>query len=288
MYDMVHAMRTRIITSQSFTGGANGRVLGAILFENTMDRAIDGIPTGEFLWTKKQIVPFLKCDKGLEAEANGVQLMKPMPDLDALLQRAKAKGIFGTKMRSNINAANEAGIRAIVEQQFAVGKQIIGHGLVPILEPEVNITSPDKAESEVLLKKYLLEGLNALPEDQHVMLKVSLPSVVNHYKECIEHPRCICVVALSGGYALDEANAILEKQVRSCFQYMLFDCVIVVVHVLVADPNMSPHNYLTQKGMIASFSRALVEGLSHTQPQEEFDATLALTVDAIFKASIAG
>lgn len=210
MYDMVHAMRTRIITSPSFTGD---KILGAILFENTMDRSIEGMETGEYLWKTKGVVPFLKCDKGLAAEENGVQLMKPMPTLDDLMVRAKAKGIFGTKMRSNINSANEEGIKAIVAQQFEVGKQIIGHGLVPILEPEVNIKSADKAESEAILKKYILEGLDALSDDQNVMLKLSLPSVPNHYKECVEHPRCVCVVALSGGYSRDEANEILAKQV---------------------------------------------------------------------------
>lgn len=252
MYDQVHAMRTRIITSKSFTGEKG--VLGAILFENTMDREIEGIPTGDYLWTKKGIVPFLKCDKGLAAEENGVQLMKPIPGLDDLMKRAKAKNIFGTKMRSNINSANEEGIKAVVAQQFEVGKQIIGHGLVPILEPEVNIKSADKAESEAILKKYLLEGLDALAEDQLVMLKLSLPTEVNHYKECIDHPRCICVVALSGGYSREEANEILAKQT----------------------------------GMIASFSRALSEGLSHQQSQDDFDATLATAVDSICKASIAG
>lgn len=245
-------MRTRIITSKSFTGEKG--VLGAILFENTMDREIEGIPTGDYLWTKKGIVPFLKCDKGLAAEENGVQLMKPIPGLDDLMKRAKAKNIFGTKMRSNINSANEEGIKAVVAQQFEVGKQIIGHGLVPILEPEVNIKSADKAESEAILKKYLLEGLDALAEDQLVMLKLSLPTEVNHYKECIDHPRCICVVALSGGYSREEANEILAKQT----------------------------------GMIASFSRALSEGLSHQQSQDDFDATLATAVDSICKASIAG
>lgn len=225
MYDMVHAMRTRIITSKAFTGE---KILGAILFENTMDRTIEGLPTGEYLWTQKGVVPFLKCDKGLATEENGVQLMKPMPTLDDLMIRAKAKGIFGTKMRSNINSANEEGIKAIVAQQFEVGKQIIGHGLVPIIEPEVNIKSSDKAESEAILKKYILEELNALSEDQNVMLKLSLPSVPNHYKECVDHPRCVCVVALSGGYGRDEANGILAQQVCRSRVSSWFGCFVLL------------------------------------------------------------
>lgn len=251
MYDQVHKMRSRIITSPSFTGD---KVLGAILFENTMDRDIEGIPTGQYLWEKKHVIPFLKVDKGLEDEADGVQLMKPIPGLDELLKRGKAKGMFGTKMRSVINSANPAGVKAIVEQQFEIGKQIIQAGLVPIIEPEVNIKSPDKAECEVLLKATLLEHLNQLNDDQNVMLKLSLPSVVNFYKECIDHPRCVRVVALSGGYSRTEANEILAKQ----------------------------------KGMIASFSRALSEGLNHNQSDEEFNAKLQEAVDSIYEASKSG
>jgi fructose-bisphosphate aldolase, class I len=196
-------------------------------------------------------VPFLKCDKGLADEVDGCQLMKDMPTLDDLLSRAKTAGMYGTKMRSVINSANDAGIKAVVDQQFAVGKQIIGHGLVPIIEPEVNIKSATKEECEDILKKYLLESLDALNEDQNVMLKVSLPTKVNHYKECIDHPRCIRVVALSGGYSREKANEILAQQ----------------------------------DGMIASFSRAILEGLSYGQTAEEFDATLAATVESIYAAS---
>lgn len=249
MYDMVHQMRSRIITSESFSGEKG--VLGAILFENTMDREIEGMPTGEYLWIKKGVVPFIKCDKGLAAEEDGVQLMKPMPDLDTLLSRSKAKGMFGTKMRSNINSANEKGIKAVVEQQFEVGKQIIGHGLCPIIEPEVNIKSADKAESEAILKACILTELDKLDDDQKVMLKLSLPTEVNMYKELIAHPKCVRVVALSGGYSREEANTILAKQ----------------------------------DGMIASFSRALVEGVSHGQTQEEFDKSLGEAIDSICAAS---
>lgn len=251
MYDMVHQMRSRIITSKSFSGD---KVLGAILFENTMDRDIEGIPTGTFLWEQKNIIPFLKCDKGLAAEENGVQLMKPMPGLDDLLSRGKAKGMYGTKMRSVIKTANPEGVKAIVEQQFEIGKQIIGHGLVPIIEPEVDINSPTKAECEDILKACLLEQLDKLADDQKVMLKLSLPTKVNQYKECIDHPKCIRVVALSGGYSREEANAILAKQT----------------------------------GMIASFSRAVSEGLSHGMSDEDFDKTLATAVDSICEASKAG
>jgi fructose-bisphosphate aldolase class I len=251
MYDQVHAMRSRIITSPSFTGE---KVLGAILFENTMDRTIDGIPTGQYLWEKKNIIPFLKVDKGLEDEANGVQLMKPISGLDDLLARGKSKGMFGTKMRSVINTANPDGVRAIVEQQFQIGKQIIKAGLVPIIEPEVNIKSPDKAECERLLKACLLDELNKLGEGENVMLKLSLPSVDNFYAECIAHPKCIRVVALSGGYSRDQANAILARQT----------------------------------GMIASFSRALSEGLSHNQTDDEFNAMLQDAVDSIYEASKSG
>ena len=250
MYNAVHAMRSRIITANSFTGD---KILGAILFENTMDRQIEGIPTSQYLWEKKQVIPFLKVDKGLAAEKDGVQVMKPMPALDELLKRAKAAGIFGTKMRSNINSANEDGIKAVVEQQFAVGKQIIAAGLVPIIEPEVNIQSPDKAKSEEILKKELLVALDKLEDGQEVMLKLSLPSVVNFYRELTQHPKCIRVVALSGGYSRDEANEILSKQ----------------------------------DGMIASFSRALSEGLAYGQSESEFNDVLAKSIGAIYAASAA-
>jgi fructose-bisphosphate aldolase class I len=251
MYDRVHEMRSRIITSPSFTGD---RVLGAILFENTMDRSIDGIPTGQYLWEKKNIIPFIKVDKGLEDESNGVQLMKPISGLDELLARGKSKGMFGTKMRSVINSANPEGIKAIVEQQFRIGKQIIKAGLVPIIEPEVNIKSPDKAECEVLLKACIMDELNKLGDGKNVMLKLSLPSVDNFYKDCIEHPKCVRVVALSGGYSREEANAILARQ----------------------------------SGMIASFSRALSEGLNHNQSDDDFNAMLKDAVDSIYEASKSG
>uniref|UniRef100_A0A6U3QIG3 fructose-bisphosphate aldolase n=1 Tax=Ditylum brightwellii TaxID=49249 RepID=A0A6U3QIG3_9STRA len=248
MYDKVHEMRSRIITSASFTGE---KVLGAILFENTMDRTIEGKPTAKYLWEEKGIVPFLKCDSGLAAEVDGVQLMKPMPELDALLSKGVENGVFGTKMRSLINFANPAGIKAIVEQQFEVALQIIGHGLCPIIEPEVNIKSSDKEASEEILKKEILEQLNALDDDKKVMLKLSLPSVDNIYKELVDHPKVVRVVALSGGYSRDNANAIL-----SC-----------------------------QTGMIASFSRALLDGVAFAQTQDEFDATLKATIDCIAEAS---
>lgn len=248
MYDVIHAMRSKIITSPGFTGD---RILGAILFENTMDREIEGIPTCTFLWKKKKVIPFLKCDKGLAAEENGVQVMKPMPGLDELLKRAKAKGVFGTKMRSVIKAANEEGIQAVVDQQFEVGMQIVAAGLVPILEPEVDITSPEKEKIEAILKEKLIAGLDKLEEGKEVMLKLSLPTVVNHYKELVDHPKCVRVVALSGGYSRDDANVILAKQ----------------------------------DGMIASFSRALSEGLSHQQTDEEFNATLDASIACIFDAS---
>lgn len=250
MFDAVHAMRTRIITANAFTGD---QILGAILFENTMDRQIDGIPTSKYLWEKKQVIPFLKVDKGLAAEEDGVQIMKPMPALDDLLKRAKAAGIFGTKMRSNINSANETGIQKVVQQQFAVGKQIIAAGLIPIIEPEVNIQSADKADSEKILKKELLAALDELEDGEEVMLKLSLPSEANFYRELVQHPKCVRVVALSGGYSRDEANDILSKQ----------------------------------EGMIASFSRALSEGLAYAQSESEFDGILAKSIDAIYAASAA-
>jgi fructose-bisphosphate aldolase class I len=248
MMDLIHAMRTRIITSKSFNGD---RILAAILFENTMDREIQGRATAEFLWDVKKVVPILKVDKGLMDEANGVQLMKPMPDLDKLLARAKAKGIFGTKMRSVIKQANPAGIQAVVEQQFQVGRQIIAAGLVPIIEPEVDIKCPDKAGAEDLLKAAILRELDKLPEGQLVMLKLTIPSKDNLYADCIAHPRVLKVVALSGGYARAEAN---EKLAR-------------------------------QKGMVASFSRALTEGLTAQQSDAEFDKALDEAIESIYQAS---
>ena len=248
MMDLIHAMRTRIITSPSFNGD---RVLAAILFENTMDREVLGKPTADYLWNVKQVVPVLKVDKGLEAEANGVQLMKPMPDLDQLLVRARAKGIFGTKMRSVIKQANPAGIQAIVDQQFAVGRQIIAAGLVPIIEPEVDIHCPDKAQAEDLLKAAIKTQLDKLPEGQLVMLKLTIPSKDNLYADLITHPRVLKVVALSGGYSRAEAN---EKLAR-------------------------------QKGMVASFSRALTEGLTAQQTEAEFDAALDAAIEGIYQAS---
>ena len=248
MMDLIHAMRTRIITSPSFNGD---RVLAAILFENTMDREILGRPTAEYLWEVKKVVPILKVDKGLEAEANGVQLMKPMPDLDKLLARAKAKGIFGTKMRSVIKQANPAGIQAVVDQQFAVGRQIIAAGLVPIIEPEVDIKCPDKAAAEDLLKSAIVREIDKLPEGQLVMLKLTIPTRDNLYADCIVHPRVLKVVALSGGYSRAEAN---EKLAR-------------------------------QKGMVASFSRALTEGLTAQQSDAEFDKALDAAIESIYQAS---
>jgi fructose-bisphosphate aldolase class I len=248
MFRMVHEMRTRIITSPSFNGD---RILAAILFENTMDREIEGKPTAHYLWENKQVVPILKVDKGLADEANGVQLMKPMPDLDDLLTRAKAAGIFGTKMRSVIKQANPEGIAANVAQQFEVGKQIIAAGLVPIIEPEVDIHCPDKAEAEALLHAELIKQLDALGEDEQVMLKLTLPEQDNLYADCIAHPRVLKVVALSGGYSREEANDRLSRQ----------------------------------NGMVASFSRALSEGLSAQQSDEAFDAMLNNSIASIFAAS---
>ncbi len=248
MFTCVHEMRTRIMTSPAFTGE---RVLGAILFENTLDREVEGLSSAHYLWQKKKVVPFLKVDKGLEDEANGVQLMKPMPDLDDLLAKANAQDVFGTKMRSVVKLANEAGINALVAQQFTVGKQILAAGLVPIIEPEVDINSPEKAEAEVLLKAAILAELDALSADQQVMLKLTLPESANFYKECIEHPKVIKVVALSGGYSRDVANQKLSEN----------------------------------NGMIASFSRALTEGVSFQQSDEEFNKTLDNAIEAIYKAS---
>ena len=251
MFGLIHDMRTRIITSPAFTGE---KVIGAILFERTMDGDIDGTPTAEYLWTTCNVVPFLKVDKGLAEAENGVKLMKPMPGLDDLLQRAKAKGIFGTKMRSVIDAADPAGIAAIVEQQFAVGKQILSHGLIPIIEPEVTITISDKAEAEDILLAEITKQLDALPADQQVMLKLSLPTKANQYKTLVDHPRVMRVVALSGGYAREEACAKLAENT----------------------------------GMIASFSRALTEGLSAQQSDGDFNTTLGATIDNICEASRCG
>ena len=251
MFDLIHAMRTRIIKSPAFTGD---KVMGAILFEQTMDREVDGIPTARYLWEKCGVVPFLKVDKGLAEASDGVKLMKPMPDLDALLERAVAKGVFGTKMRSVVDAANPAGITAIVDQQFEVGKQILGHGLVPIIEPEVTISIADKAEAEDLLLAEITRHLDALPVDQQIMLKLTLPTKANLYKPLVDHPRVMRVVALSGGYSRDEANAKLAENT----------------------------------GVIASFSRALTEGLSAGQSDADFDAMLADAIGSIFEASRAG
>lgn len=251
MFDLIHAMRARIIKSPAFTGD---KVVGAILFEQTMDRSIDGIPTATYLWENRHVVPFLKIDKGLEAEVDGCQLMKPMPGLDALLERAAAAGIFGTKERSVISAANAKGIQAVVDQQFAIGAQVSAHGLMPILEPEVTISISDKAEAEDLLLEALLMGLEALPEGQQVMLKLSLPTEANHYAPLVDHPKVLKVVALSGGHSREAANAILAQN----------------------------------RGIIASFSRALSEGLSAQQSDAEFDAVLKGAVDSIHAASIAG
>lgn len=249
MFDLVHAMRTRIIKSPSFN---SDHIIGAILFEQTMDRDIDGIPTAQYLWEKKGIVPFLKTDKGLADKANGVQLMKPCPGLDELLERGVAKGIFGTKMRSFIAEANEAGIKENVEQQFEFAKQVLSHGLIPIVEPEVDIHAADKAEAEAILLDEMIKHLDGLPEDQQVMIKVSIPSVDGFYTPLVEHPKCMRVVALSGGYSREEANERLSRQ----------------------------------PGMIASFSRALSEGLTAQQSDEEFDATMAESVKGIYEASL--
>jgi fructose-bisphosphate aldolase class I len=248
MMNLVHAMRSRIITSRAFGGE---RLLAAILFEDTMDREIEGRPTAEYLWQSKKVVPILKVDRGLESEANGVQLMKPMPALEALLDRAKAKGIFGTKMRSVIKQANAEGVRAVVDQQCDVAARILAKGLVPIIEPEVDIHCPDKARAEDLLKAAILAKLDALPADQRVMLKLTIPDKDNLYTDLISHPRVLRVVALSGGYSRAEANERLARQ----------------------------------KGMVASFSRALTEGLTAQQSQGEFDSALDESIESIYQAS---
>jgi fructose-bisphosphate aldolase class I len=248
MFACVHAMRTRIMTSPAFDGE---RVLGAILFENTLDRDVDGKSSAHYLWQNKQVVPFLKVDKGLADEENGAQVMKPIPNLDELLAKANAQDVFGTKMRSVVKMANQAGITAVVEQQFAVGKQIIAAGLVPIIEPEVDIHSPEKAEAEALLKAAILSELDKLDDDQVVMLKLTIPEQANFYAECVSHPKVLKVVALSGGYSREDAN-----------------------------------NKLTQnKGMIASFSRALTQGLSAQQSDDEFNTMLDAAIKGIYDAS---
>ena len=249
MFAVVHQMRTRIITSPSFTGE---RILAAILFENTMDRAIAGQPTADYLWNTKRIVPFLKVDKGLVAEASGVQLMKPMPGLDALLAGAKAKRIFGTKMRSVVKQANGAGIKDVVAQQFDVARQIIGADLVPIVEPEVDIHCPEKARAEELLEAAIHEALDGLPAGQQVMLKLTLPDKDDLYADFVAHPKVVRVVALSGGYSREEGNARLRRN----------------------------------HGVVASFSRALVEGLSAQQSDAEYNALLDASIQSIFEASI--
>ncbi len=251
MFDLIHAMRSRIAAAPAFTGD---KVIGAILFEMTMDREIGGKPAAKYLWEDKRVVPFLKVDKGLADPAHGVRLMQDVPDLDTLCERAVSHGIFGTKMRSVIDAADAEGIRFNVTQQFRFGEQILRHGLMPILEPEVTISIPDKAEAEDLLLAEILSGLDALPAGQEIMLKLSLPTVDNHYKPLIDHPKVMRVVALSGGYSRDEANAILARNT----------------------------------GMIASFSRALTEGLSAQQSDEAFNAALAATIESIYAASVAG
>ncbi len=248
MFDKVHEMRTRIMTNSAFTGD---RVIGAILFENTMDRQVMGQDTGDYLWNEKKIVPFIKIDKGLADEADGAQVMKPIPGLDELLSRSVEKNMFGTKMRSVIKMANAAGVGAVVDQQYEVGHQIINAGLVPIIEPEVDINSPEKAEAEAMLRSALLEQANALSADQHIMLKLTLPEEDNFYAELIAHPQVVRVVALSGGYSRDEANARLSRN----------------------------------EGMIASFSRALSEGLSAKQSDEDFTSTMDATIQSIRDAS---
>ncbi|MGY0692385.1 fructose bisphosphate aldolase [Virgibacillus sp. FSP13] len=249
MFDLVHEMRTRIITSPAFD---SEYIIGAILFEQTMDREIEGMYTADYLAEKKGIVPFLKVDKGLAEETNGVQMMKPITDLDETLKRANERHIFGTKMRSVIKEANPEGIKAVVEQQFEIGKQIVAAGLVPIIEPEVDINSKEKEKCEELLKAEILDQLNKLDDNEHVMLKVTIPTVANLYKELIEHPNVVRVVALSGGYAVDEANEKLKEN----------------------------------NGLIASFSRALSQDLNANQTDEEFNNALGKAVKSIYEASI--
>ena len=248
MFSIVHGMRTRIVTSPSFDGD---RILGAILFENTMDREIEGKPTAHYLWGEKNVVPFLKVDKGLAAEEDGVQVMKPMPELDSLLARARENGVFGTKMRSVIKLANPAGVTAVVDQQFEIGRRIVEAGLVPIIEPEIDIHSPEKEQAEALLKDAMLTHLDALGPEQRVMLKLTLPERENFYAECVNHPNVLRVAALSGGYTREEANARMTRN----------------------------------NGVIASFSRALTEGLTAQQTDDEFNAMLDSSIASIFEAS---
>ncbi|KXI26988.1 fructose bisphosphate aldolase [Paraglaciecola hydrolytica] len=248
MYVKVHEMRTRIVTSKVFDGA---RVLGAILFENTLDRSIEGLPSAEYLWQVKQVVPFLKVDKGLADEVNGTQLLKPISNLDSLLAKANKQNVFGTKMRSVIKLANAQGIEDVVAQQFAVGKQILAAGLIPIIEPEIDIHSPEKAQAETLLKAALIKHLDSLAADQVVMFKVTLPETANFYQELVSHPKVLKLVALSGGYSREEAN----------------------------------HRLSQNNGMIASFSRALTEGVSAQQSDAEFDATMDATIASICQAS---
>ena len=248
MFSIIHGMRTRIVTSPSFDGD---RILGAILFENTMDREIEGKPSARYLWEEKNVVPFLKVDKGLAPEADGVQVMKPMPELDSLLARAKQNGVFGTKMRSVIKLANPAGVKAVVDQQFEIGRRIVEAGLVPIIEPEIDIHSPEKAQAEALLKDALLQHLDALGPDRKVMLKLTLPEQENFYAECVNHPGVLRVAALSGGHTRAEANARMARN----------------------------------PGVIASFSRALTEGLTAQQTEGEFNAMLDSSIASIYEAS---
>jgi fructose-bisphosphate aldolase class I len=250
MFALIHEMRTRIVTSKSFTGD---RIIGAILFEDTMDRTIDGRGSVEYLWDVKGVVPFLKVDKGLADEEDGVQMMKPIPGLDDLLGRAVAKGVFGTKMRSVVKLADRTGIQAIVDQQFEVGRQIVRHGLIPILEPEVDIKSPEKAQAEAMLRDGIFESLDRLGADEQVMFKLTLPEEDNFYLKLTEHPNVVRVVALSGGYSREEANRRLARN----------------------------------KGVVASFSRGLTEGLSASQSDDEFDAALDESIQSIYEASIA-
>lgn len=249
MFDLVHAMRSRIVTNAAFTGH---RIVGAILFENTLERRIAGMPSSHYLWQIKQVVPFLKVDKGLAAEEDGVQLMKPMPGLDAVLAKANQNDVFGTKMRSVIKLARAEGIQRVVAQQFEIGKRILAAGLVPIVEPEVDINSPEKGEAESILKHEILTHLNSLPADGKVILKLTLPVEVNFYADLIAHERVVRVVALSGGYSRDEATTRLEQN----------------------------------NGMIASFSRALSEGLSAQQSDADFTTTLDASIEAIYQASL--
>ncbi|OBH05752.1 MULTISPECIES: fructose bisphosphate aldolase [unclassified Mycobacterium] len=251
MFDLIHEMRSRIITSPAFNGD---RVLAAILFEQTMDRDIEGKPSTTYLWETKGVVPILKIDKGLAEASDDVQVMKPIPGLDDLLERAVSKGVFGTKERSVIGGANQKGIAAVVAQQFELARQVLSHGLVPIIEPEVTISIPDKAQTEDILRDEITKQLEAVPDGQRVMLKLSLPTEVNFYRPLIEHPKVMRVVALSGGYSRDEANALLAKNT----------------------------------GLIASFSRALTEGLSVDQSDEQFNATLDKSIQSIYDASVGG